>query len=114
MASSFPGAETFKMVSLVARPICWLLFSALLIGGIHAQADPPGIKFFETKIRPVLATRCYKCHGKKKQESELRLDSYAALLKGGATGAAVVPHEPQQGLLIHVIDPLFGCESQFW
>lgn len=104
MVPSFPGAETLKMVSLVARPICWLLFSALLVSGSHAQADPPGIKFFETKIRPVLATRCYKCHGKKKQESELRLDSYAALLKGGATGPAVVPSEPQQGLLIHVIE----------
>ena len=92
------------MVSPVARPICWVLSSALLLAGSYVQADPQGIKFFETKIRPVLATRCYKCHGKKKQESELRLDSYAAILKGGATGPAVVPGKPQEGLLIHVIE----------
>ena len=48
--------------------------------------------------------QCYKCHGVKKQESELRLDTYQALIKGGATGPAIVPNEPDQGLLIHAIE----------
>ena len=92
------------MVSSVARPNYWLLIAALLVGSQQVPAQEQGFKFFETKIRPVLANHCYKCHGAKKQESELRVDNYAALLKGGATGPAVVPNEPKQSLLIHVIE----------
>jgi len=92
------------MASPIARLTSCLLSTAFLLSANSADADPQGIKFFETKIRPVLATRCYKCHGQKKQESELRLDTYAAIFKGGATGPAVVPGEPQEGLLMHVIE----------
>jgi len=41
--------------------------------------------------RAVLAARCVECHGADVQESGLRLDSRAALLKGGDFGPAVVP-----------------------
>jgi len=97
------------MVAPVLRPNPWLIATLLTIGSVllrpaPAAADPQGIKFFETKIRPVLAMHCYKCHGAKKQESELRLDTYPALIKGGATGAAVAPNEPDQSLLIHAIE----------
>ena len=91
------------MVSPIERLTCCILSIAFLLSANTAHADPQGVKFFETKIRPVLATRCYKCHGQKKQESELRLDTYAAILKGGATGPAVIPGEPEEGLLMHVI-----------
>src|SRR5579875_1227642 len=37
---------------------------------------------FATKIRPILAARCYQCHGPKVQQNGLRLDSLAAILKG--------------------------------
>ena len=97
------------MVAPVLRPNPWLIATLLTIGSVllrpaPAAADPQGIKFFETKIRPVLAMHCYKCHGAKKQESELRLDTYLALIKGGATGPAVAPNEPDQSLLIHAIE----------
>ena len=39
------------------------------------QAD-----FFEAKIRPILVERCFKCHGPRKAEAGLRLDSREALL----------------------------------
>src|SRR5688572_21385236 len=57
-----------------------------------AAADEPSLspqeqeKFFEEKVRPVLATHCFKCHGEKKQESGLRLDSRAAVLFGADSG----------------------------
>ena len=97
------------MIVPVLRSTAWQLAILLTIGTLllhptPATADPQGIKFFETKIRPVLAMQCYKCHGAKKQESELRLDTYQALIKGGATGPAIVPNEPDQGLLIHAIE----------
>ncbi|MDB5387188.1 MAG: hypothetical protein JWM11_2834, partial [Planctomycetaceae bacterium] len=61
------------------------------------------IKFFETAIRPVLVEHCQKCHGSEKQWGNLRLDSGMALLKGGDTGAAVIPGQPEKSLLIKAI-----------
>ena len=65
--------------------------------------DDAGKKFFETKIRPLLAEQCYRCHGPKKQESELRLDSYEGLIEGGAAGVSIVPNEPDESLLLTAI-----------
>ncbi|MCM8526387.1 MAG: hypothetical protein NE327_07725, partial [Lentisphaeraceae bacterium] len=38
-------------------------------------------KFFELNIRPVLAEKCYSCHGEKKQDAAVRLDSGEAFAK---------------------------------
>jgi hypothetical protein len=39
---------------------------------------------FERDIRPILRARCASCHGAVKQESDLRLDAGAFILKGGS------------------------------
>ncbi len=59
--------------------------------------------FFEAKIRPVLEENCFKCHGPRKQESGLRLDSRAAMLRGGDNGPVVVPGHPEESPLIEAI-----------
>src|SRR3954454_6805972 len=63
------------------------------------------IEFFESKVRPVLAEHCYSCHSveAKKNKGGLRMDSRAALLKGGDTGPALVPGEPDKSLIIRAI-----------
>ena len=43
---------------------------------------------------------CYACHGAPKQESDLRLDTAALMIQGGALGAAIVPGDPQNGSLL--------------
>ncbi|MEX2026097.1 MAG: c-type cytochrome domain-containing protein, partial [Pirellulaceae bacterium] len=40
-------------------------------------ATPEQEQFFESQVRPLLAAKCLECHGDKKQESGLRLDSRA-------------------------------------
>ncbi len=56
--------------------------------------------FFETKIRPLLANKCWECHGPETQESGLRLDQPAAMLRGGHSGRpAVVPGAPEKSRL---------------
>ena len=66
----------------------------------HAAANDD---FFENRIRPLFAEHCHKCHGAAKQQASLRLDSAAALAKGGDTGPVVVPGEPDKSLLIKVV-----------
>ena len=58
---------------------------------------------FAKQVLPVLEKHCMECHGPKKQESSLRLDSRAALILGGDFGAAVIPGDPDNSHLIEVI-----------
>jgi len=68
-------------------------------------ATPEEAKFFEERIRPVLASACYSCHSASaaKLKSGLRVDSRAALLAGGDTGAAIVPGDADGSLLIQAV-----------
>ena len=67
------------------------------------KPDPTAIKFFETKIRPLLSDQCMKCHGEKKQKGGLRLDSLESAMQGGDGGAAVTPGDLEASLLIKAI-----------
>ena len=80
----------------------WAL--AASVTALPAQTDREAIEFFERKIRPVLAEKCYLCHGPENDPmGELRVDSKQALLKGGSRGAAIVAGDPDAGLLIRAI-----------
>jgi hypothetical protein len=62
-----------------------------------------GEAFLEQEVRPLLIKECLDCHGAKKQESGLRLDLRESLVKGGTSGAAVIPESPEQSLLLKAI-----------
>ena len=66
---------------------------------------PEQIAFFESKIRPVLAERCYECHSAKaeKVKGGLLLDSRAGVVKGGDTGPAITPGDLDASLLIAAV-----------
>ena len=66
---------------------------------------PEHTEFFERKVRPVLVEHCYECHsaGAKKIKGGLMLDSRAGVIKGGDTGAAITPGDPEASLLIQAI-----------
>ncbi|WP_165223431.1 PSD1 and planctomycete cytochrome C domain-containing protein [Aquisphaera insulae] len=68
-------------------------------------ADDAAARFFEDKVRPTLADRCYECHGPAsgKGKAKLRVDSREALLRGGESGPAIVPGEPDRSLLLLAI-----------
>src|SRR5258706_9411790 len=53
-----------------------------------AADNAEGVEFFEKKIRPVLAERCYSCHsaGAKALMGGLMLDSAPAMKLGGNSG----------------------------
>ncbi len=67
--------------------------------------DAPGIEFFEQKVRPLLASTCYQCHGResKNLKGGLLLDSGEGLLKGGDSGPVLVTGDPDQSLLIKAV-----------
>jgi cytochrome c553 len=51
----------------------------------------------------VLVEQCLKCHGPDQQSGKLRVDSLAALLKGGGRGTSLTPAHPEQSLLLKVV-----------
>src|SRR5438445_13285759 len=58
---------------------------------------------FDRDVKPVLASRCLRCHGGQRTRAELDVRSKAGLLRGGEGGPAVVPGSPEKSLLwIHV------------
>ncbi|PYV01393.1 MAG: hypothetical protein DMG10_17810, partial [Acidobacteria bacterium] len=65
--------------------------------------SPGAAEFFETKIRPVLAQHCFKCHSSELQMAGLNLSTAAGLLKGGESGPVVIPGEPENSRLVAVV-----------
>ena len=66
------------------------------------------LEFFETRIRPQLAEHCYQCHSasaatKGKLKGNLQLDTRKGTRRGGDSGPAVVPGEPENSLLISAL-----------
>src|SRR5229473_1964364 len=72
------------------------------------QVTPGGSVVFATQIRPILASRCYPCHGPDIQQHGLRLDSLQAILTGSANGKVVIPGDSQNS---HIVRRLLGLEQ---
>ncbi len=60
-------------------------------------------QFFEERIRPLLAARCFGCHGETKV-SKLGLDSREGMLAGGRRGPAIVPGDAAASRLVQAIE----------
>ncbi|HWE35813.1 MAG TPA: PSD1 and planctomycete cytochrome C domain-containing protein [Isosphaeraceae bacterium] len=80
----------------------------LMMLGSLARAEGPdaeGTAFFEAKVRPILAERCYNCHSSraKKVRGGLLLDTKAGWTTGGDSGPAIVPGKPEESLLVKAI-----------
>jgi mono/diheme cytochrome c family protein len=83
----------------------WLLWSVVALAAEPQgrPLSPQERDFFEKQVRPVLVENCFACHGPKKQQAGLRLDSRPALLKGGDSGPALVPGDPDKSLLVQAV-----------
>ncbi len=56
-----------------------------------------------SEIKPLLAEKCYACHGALAQESSLRLETRELMLRGGDSGAVIAPGKADESLLIERI-----------
>jgi mono/diheme cytochrome c family protein len=98
--------RTFK------RLICILFFAGAVYGLASlissASAQKRGVAHrrpqrqvdFKRQIEPIFARSCYQCHGPKKAMGQLRLDDREFGLKGGISGAAIIPGDGGRSLLM--------------
>src|SRR5690349_1985811 len=61
------------------------------------------LRFFETRVRPILVDQCLRCHGAQKQKAGLRLDTREHLVRGSSGGPVIVAGKPEQSLFIKAI-----------
>ena len=69
-------------------------------------ALPRGQLVWQDAVRPLLVSRCGRCHGGEKQKGKLRVDSLDALLAGGRSGAAITPTNRKSLLVARLELPL--------
>ena len=82
---------------------------AVSLLGVPGALGQDRVGFFERKIRPVLAERCYQCHSAEAARKGmlmggLQLDTREGVRQGGSRGPAVVPGQPDQSMLIEALE----------
>ena len=74
-------------LAVLAQPA--LGHDMLQLMGLESVPQADAASFYTKRVAPLLETRCAACHGEKRQKSDLRLDSFAGLLRGGKRGAVI-------------------------
>lgn len=83
-----------------------VLFGILWVPSVQAQTPAAGPEQngaainYEQQVRPILANRCFSCHGPRQQQSGLRLDLRQNALRGGDYGVVIVPGKAAESKLI--------------
>lgn len=80
-----------------------LLVSIVCLASVSVGYAESDEDFFEARVRPLLIKHCLECHGAKKQEGGLRLDSRDGWLRGGDRGTAVIAGQPENSLLLKAV-----------
>ena len=85
---------------------CLILF-ALNNFCLFAETES-NVSFFENKIRPLLVEKCFSCHSEEaetngKLKAGLLLDSAESIIKGGDSGAVLVPGKPEDSKIFEAI-----------
>ncbi len=91
----------------MASRLTFVAALCVVLGAAELVANPPGNKTGTRDasatihdVLPILYLRCAPCHGTRRQEGGLDLRTRASMLKGGASGPAIVPGDPDASLLL--------------
>ena len=96
------GASELR-ARLLTKVAC--LFAAVL-PAVAAPTLPPAAGRsvdFTADIQPILATRCYSCHGPDKQKSDLRWDDKASVFKTGEHGPILIPGRSAESRVVRLV-----------
>ena len=105
MLGSFHSHSPALLAIITSSLLSW-------VGLASAETFPRDqVEFFENEIRPLLADRCYECHGAHRHENGLRLDQRPALLRGSDYGQVVVSGKPAESKLVKAIKHTPGVEA---
>ncbi len=97
--------DSRRLLIFILMPVLLLLVLGASLHGDERADTAEQLEFFEKEVRPLLANHCYGCHSSsaKRIEADLLLDSREAQLRGGDSGAAIVPGDAAGSLLIEAV-----------
>jgi len=75
-----------------------LLFLCAAVGASSAVALD-----YHRDVAPIFRQYCAGCHNDTDAEGDFSLETYAALLEGGESGAVLVPGKPEESLLVRTV-----------
>ena len=92
-------------VALAAMILCWNAFP-LRANAVQTPSRSEKEEFFEKKVRPILAERCWGCHSAEAGDAKgsLRLDHGTLIGQGGDSGPAVVAGNPDESLIFQAVN----------
>jgi ankyrin repeat protein len=98
-----------------ARSLSLCLFLCLSVGArAQSPSNAPGAVSavsYDDQVKPVLAAKCFGCHGPRQQQSGLRLDLRQNALRGGDYGVVIVPgHADESKLILRITGSTAGLQ----
>jgi uncharacterized membrane protein len=104
-----------KLVNSIAAASAVILFVALpgprAVQEQEKSAEKPKAYTYVKDVAPIVKTYCLNCHGTDSENpSELSMDDFGSLMKGGKHGVSLVPGKPNESNLYLKLlqDPPFG------
>ncbi|HVC96528.1 MAG TPA: PSD1 and planctomycete cytochrome C domain-containing protein [Pirellulales bacterium] len=99
-----------RTANRIALAACLAAATSSVGGLVHAEEGkgnlPPAANRpidFVKDVQPILASRCYSCHGPDKQKSGYRLDVKAIALEGGDSGGSIIAGNSAVSPFIHYV-----------
>ena len=110
-----------KLIYGVVSGVAICLLTGTLLAKDEPKLDPAKLPPASTKtgltyekdIKPVFEKSCFKCHGSEKQKGKLRLDSLAAVLKGGEEGKILEAGNSAKSVVVYSVARVCVDEDDF-
>src|SRR6476469_6614211 len=58
---------------------------------------------YDDQLAPILRQRCSSCHNSNAKKADLDITNYAGLMRGGSSGAAIEPGDPDSSHLFLLV-----------
>src|SRR5262249_13799951 len=81
----------------------WTLAILSLLGAGGELAAQPSPSYAK-QVKPFLARYCSECHSGTEPDGGFNLETYKALLQGGAEGAVLVPGKPDESRMVLMVE----------
>ncbi len=94
-------------LSLLSCLLLMVTISSVADDHVKPEQEADKISFYR-EIRPILQANCHGCHQPAKAKGQYQMTKFDRLLAGGGEEAAIIPHQPDQSLMIELITPIDG------
>ena len=93
-----------RIAILLAACLCLgIPLNSTVCGQDQPAAAARGQVDYLRDIKPIFLQHCTACHGGLKQNAKLRLDTAAAIKRGGESGPGLVVGKPAESFLLEVL-----------